>query len=331
MKKTIFLFAIIFSLFSCSKDDEPTPVPVVPELTFTKTEKIVTAPIRNISSFWWAIMDKNGSTEELFYIHNHDNTATVTEKGMMEYNLATNTFTDKAKSSNVVAAGYMSNFTDGNGGFYYISNEFNFYNKTTNSWTSYAAGSPEFPNSVYANHGESKGCTIRSVGKVFYIGGRTACKTVKYFNWTNNTWNFAADYPLTISGGPAVATDTKDIYALGGYLGSSVSSKKFYKLDVATNTWITLPEAPVAPMLNDERNSIIYLKKRIIFLGEDKLLHIFNTETNTWQTNTIDPAIPVNVSGWVDAHLDTNPNATTGKFYILYRKANSTLGIQEYQ
>jgi IS30 family transposase len=26
MKKTILLFAIIFSLFSCSKDDEPTPV-----------------------------------------------------------------------------------------------------------------------------------------------------------------------------------------------------------------------------------------------------------------------------------------------------------------
>ncbi len=25
MKKTIFLFAVIFSLFSCSKDDEPTP------------------------------------------------------------------------------------------------------------------------------------------------------------------------------------------------------------------------------------------------------------------------------------------------------------------
>ena len=28
MKKSILLFAIIFSLFSCSKDDEPTPTPV---------------------------------------------------------------------------------------------------------------------------------------------------------------------------------------------------------------------------------------------------------------------------------------------------------------
>lgn len=307
-------------LSSCSKSDDNTSTnPNQNELNLTKTEKVVAAPIRNISSYFWVTKSQS---EDKFYIHNLENTANSSERGNMLYDLNTNTFSDKAKCINLAAAGYMSQLITGNS-IYYIANEFNEYDPSTNTWT---VRNDLFPNTIKNNHGEASGCVIGSLGKVFFIGGRADCKTVKYFNWTNNTWNFAADYPITINKGPMCASDnnSKTIYAVGGY-SNGVVSKEFYKYTEATNTWTKLPDAPVTPVYSYTLRTLVLFKNNIIFLGDDSKLHIFNIASNQWQTNTIDTAGIANLG----AHLETSTDGN--KFYILYRKSNGSLGIQEYQ
>lgn len=311
-----------FTLFSCSKDNPPTPTPVNTDLTLTKTERIVAAPIRNLSDSWWWVA--KFSSYDKFAIHNYDNTATSADKGMMIYDIATNTFTDKSKSSNVVAAGYISQLLAGNGVLYYIANEFNTYTIATDTWS---VNNALFPANIKDNHGESKGCVLGKESEVFFIGGRISCKTVKYFNWTNNTWNFAADYPISIEGGPETVTDNQNLlYTLGGFIDSSnnVTSKEFFKYDVLTNTWKKLADALVDPLQDYTKRAMVFFKnKYVIFLGKDHSLHIYDIETNKWQVKAIDTGISVS------AQMDVSADGT--KIYLLYRKAKGSLGIQEYK
>jgi IPT/TIG domain/Kelch motif len=311
----------------------------VPEITFTKTDKIVTAPFRPITNTWWAIMEPvnfvNGNgTPSGFYIHNNSNDNV--NKGCVFYSIPDNRFIDTGFSKNIVAAGNTNNLISGFGRILYVGNDFNHFagyknaltGITTFLWQLYEPGGANpFPQSISTNHGESKGCIKELGNKLFFIGGREFCKTVKYWDWSDLTWNFAANYPITIKNGPEIVTDGSNLYTLGGYEGGTSLSNKFFKYNVRSNTWTSLADAPVPPTQSVTRSSMVYFNKCVIYLGSDKLLHIFNTETNKWQTNTINPDIPVDETGYQSVHIEDGVKA----FYILYRTANGMLGLQEYK
>lgn len=102
MKKTILLFAIIFSLFSCSKDEEPTPTNANYRVK-TKTEKVgantyVTQYEYNANGKFSKVSYVNGSSTT--YSYNSANLLIKTETtGDPNYNLLYTTFTYNASNN----------------------------------------------------------------------------------------------------------------------------------------------------------------------------------------------------------------------------------------
>lgn len=326
---TITIAILSLMLLSCSKNTEDpiqvNPELVVPDLVLTKTELVVANPLRNLSSYYYWIT--KSPTKDAFYIHNADNDSDTSVRGMMLYDVATNTFTNKAKCPNIVAAGYTSQLmtlSAGNGYLAYIANEFNEYDCDKDTWIVKPANY-YFPANIKANHGSSQGCLRFSKGAIFYIGGITPCKTVKKID-SGMTWDNFADYPVEITGGPeVVANSIICMYALGGYDSSGTKIKEFFKYTDATNAWTKLPDAPINAATDNLKRKMVFFKdKYVIYLGTDYKLHIFNTQTNKWQTTTVD------VTGTIgQEHLEVSTNGNA--IFLLYRKANNSLGIQEFE
>lgn len=328
--KNIFLSIISFIfIISCSKNDEK-PVeqnePIVPDLVLTKTDKVVANPPINLSNYYYWIT--KSAINDTFYIHNADNDPDTSVRGMMFYSLTSNSFVVKTKCSNIKAAGNISQLIAVAAGnsetLCYIGNEYNEYSIGSDTWRQVASA---FPNSIKSNHGSSQGCLRFSAAKIFYIGGTLPCKTVKYINGSLG-WSIAADYPIETSGGPeVVANNLECMYALGGYDSGGSRIKDFFKYTDATNTWTKLPDAPVtAATDNIKRKMVFYKEKYVIYLGTDNKLHTFNIETNKWQDTTID------VTGTLgQEHLEVVGYGDNSKIVLLYRKANGSLGIQEFK
>ena len=314
MKNTVsFLSLFIFIVVvACSKDDSST---VETELVLTKTERVVAAPIRNLSEHWWTVRDGLSDT---FYIHNFANTVNANEKGFMAYDVNNNVFTDKLQSNEVESAGYMSQLFYHNGTINYIANNSSTYTIATNTWVQNAI---PFPFNIENNHGESKSCVIDD--KVFFVGGRDICKTVKFYSWSSNTWNFGADYPIAIENGPELAATNNSIYSLGGY-NNGIYSKEFFRYDVSANAWAKLEDAPFSPVQRSSFSSMVSFKNKfIVYLGVDDKLHIYNIEKNKWQTTTVETDL------FTDAHMEVSNDES--KIFLLYRKENGSVGLQEYK
>ena len=194
------------------------------------------------------------------------------------------------------------------------------FNIATNIWTQNVI---PYPDNIKDNHGGSKSCVLDN--KVFFVGGRDPSKTVKFYNWLNNSWSFGADYPNRIEDGPDLAftTNNNTICALGGYQISKYS-KELFKYTLSTNTWQKLSDAPVAP---DQRISlktmVTYKNKFVVFYGEDGKLYIYNIEKNQWQPNSIDTGL--STKPYLEVSVDGS------KIFLLYRKDNGALGVQEYK
>lgn len=314
--KTLTILTILLFALSCSKDDA-NDEEINADLVLNKTERVVVGPIRNLTDRWWAV--RAGLTDE-FYIHNASNSANVGDKGFMVYNVNTNTFTDKLQSDAVAAAGYGSQLFYRSETINYIANTSMTYNMATNIWTQNVI---PFPTNIMNNHGESKSCVIDN--KVFFVGGREPCKTVKFYDWLNNSWNFGADYPIAISSGPELAftTNNNTIYALGG-IQNNETSKEFFKYNLATNTWQKLADTPEAPYHRTSLKTMVtYKNKFVVFYGENRKLYVYNIEKNKWQTSSIDTG--TSVKPYLEVSVDGS------KIFLLYKKVDGALGLQEYK
>ena len=324
--KTITKLALVaISIFAiaCSKSNtDENPVAPVPDnsLLLTKTERVVTSPIRNLTGYWWCTKLDSG---DKFVFHNNDNSNSSAERGMMFYDLATNTFIDKTKCSGVAAVGAPNRLlTDGLGGLWYIAGTFNKYNATLGVWEASAAGSTIFPNSIALSSASTGSITVPSKGRLYYISGFG----VKYFDTTNNTWNFAADYPLNMVRYPSLATDNDNkIYAIGGFTGAGINYKKLYYLNIQSNSWTELAEAPELNGNSAALNTMVFFKNHLVYLGADKKLYVYDIATNKWQNTSFD----TDVYSVNDTHLELSTDGT--KIYLIYKKSNSAIGIQEYK
>ena len=324
MKSITKLALVAISIFAiaCSKSstDENLVAPVIDNtLILTKTERTVANPIRNLTYYWWCTKLDSG---DKFAFH-------TDATGMMFYDIDTNTFADKTSSPEFVGGGSLESrlLSDGGGGLFYISNSFNKYNEITNTWSSFPSGSAIFPSNIHTNFGRAGAVTLSSKGRLYYVGGLGLGTTVKYFNWTNNSWNYVAGYPIPIGSSPKLTTDKVDkIYALGG--SSSIDGSPINKLcvfDVTKNTWTELAEAPKFPAYEYSRNTIVVFKNHIIYLGLDKKLYVYDIQTNKWQTT----AFETDIYNAADTHLELSTDGS--KIYLIYKKSNSAIGIQEYK
>jgi Kelch motif len=329
LKTILIITSFVTIIMSCSKsDDATTPIvePAAPELKLSKTERTVASPIRNLSStYFWVVKDPK---KDAFYIHNADNDPDTSLRGMMLYDVTTDTFTNKTKSTNVVAAGQTSQLVAVPGGnsyeLFYVANQFNIYNPTTDTWR--VLPTTAYPSTISDYQSGAGSCNNANTARVFYIGGSGDSKTVKYTN-NNGNWGNAADYPFTLSSSGPECIETfgaGTFYCLGGYDTSGTRSKKFFKFEVDGNTWSELPEAPVNVDQDNILHKMVLYQGHIVYIGTDSKLHIFNIETNKWQTSTVD------ISGALD-HFHLAVSSDQQKIFLLYRKANNSLGIQEYK
>ena len=333
--KTITKLALVaISIFAiaCSKssNDENAVAPVIDNtLILTKTDRSVVAPFRDVSQgFWWCtiIEDVNNLGADKLVFHNADDQGNNSDHGMMIYDIASNTFVDKMKSTEFIAGNYVNRIIEEDGDLYYIADTFNKYVVATNTWTSFAANTSTYPTSVKASQNKASGVKVWAKRRIYYVGGEGGVKTVKYLDLSQNgTWNFAADYPIAVSSGPLLASDIgKYIYAIGGEMAGGAKVKNFYVYNINSNSWTALEDAPVRPRLNYTKNAMVLYKSRyLVYYGEDYKLRIYDTTTNKWQDNAIDTGL--NTSVQMEVASDGS------KFYVVYRKDNGAVGIQEYK
>ena len=320
MKNIIFISLLILS-FSCKKEeDKTTATPALnTNLVLSKTEIPVAAPIRNLSSSFWV---GKLSDADIFYIHNLSNTGDSEAKGMMFYSVFGNTFTDYSYSEDVAAAGYMSKLVSVGGLYlYYCASDFVRYNRFSNSWDE----GTNYPDNIHDNNAETGVCVFDR--DIYFIGGRIACKTVKFYDTDTQIWTNSADYPIDI-GNTASATDkVRYIYSLGGGEGLDYQpTKKFYRYDTQDNSWQEMPDCPREIRQSITLNLMCFFKgKYLAVLCEDNKIYIYNIETNQWQTSGLETGLTIDT---IYAHLEASTDGT--KFYVLYKKENDQLGISVY-
>lgn len=322
IQKSLTYLALVLVLFACSKEDNLSKVNndiLNQNLALNKTERNVAAPLRNLTDDWFVA--KNNEDE--FYIHNANNIADVNLRGMMLYNATTNTFTNKAKNGEVTAAGDQSQLVYENnntgGCIHYIANEAVTYRIATNDWE---ANAISFPANVRLNFGEGKSCLTNN--RIYYVGGRNQTKVVKYYDLSAGNWQFVAQYPIEITYGPELAATTNNfIYALGGGLNPG-NSKEFFRYDIVNNTWLKLADAPIAPkQYYTLKTMVCYKNNYLVYYGNDNKLHSYNIEKEEWQNNAVDTGLSTY------PHMEVATD--NSKIFLLYRKNNAQLGLQEYQ
>jgi hypothetical protein len=281
MKKLLTAIAILAATAVGCKKDNTTPAPSNPgggnnpsemnvddvKLTITKINSPV-AP-HNPGNYSIFITMESGA----FYVGNASNSAMP--QYFDKYDVATNKFTPSDTTKNLCACGYGSKMIgDGKGSIYYIANDATRYNTSTDTWTWM-----NFPANANNNHGESG--PILHDNKIYYIGGRTASRKVKYFDLSTQTWYNAADFPYATNRVDGVSLNGK-IYAFGGENGD----QKFSVYSDATKSWSSMPDLPFKTAFWTDRRYVAAMDKFIFVYASDSL-QVFDTQTEKWSKNPI--------------------------------------------
>jgi len=317
MKKLILVMIMAVSLGACKKNNTPAPTPadnnpddttvVIPggvdqlKLAITKINTPVAAHTTGNTYLWFEVM--NGS----IYFGSPSNTNTI-KQYFDRYDIAANKFIALDTTPNICACGYMSSMVaDKSGYIYYFANDATRYSASKDLWEKL-----DFPNTARNNHGESGAIYLNN--KIYYIGGRDASTTVKYFNTQNSTWYYAADYPFRINMCDGIAAGNK-MYVLGGY----DAKNKMCVYDEPGNTWITKPDMPFNMDYTYGLHKVAMLNNYIFALSSGKI-HVYDIAADKWSANPI--SFPTQLN-------NSNLFSSNGKLYIV--GTNSTYDFQLYE
>lgn len=291
MKKILTAIAILAITATACKKDKNTPVPAPAtnnnnqpkpadspaaktvndiKLEITKVNTPVAPHNPGGYSFYTIML--NGA----LYMGNPSNTGKT--QYFDKYDITTNTFTTVDTTKNLCACGYGSKMvTDGGNNIYYIANDATKFSADDNDWTWFA-----FPTNAKDNHGESG--PIYQDKKIFYIGGRTPSRKVKYIDLQTKTWYNAPDFPYATNMVDGVSVDGK-IYAMGGTNGKT----KFSMYDPAANAWQVLPDLPFETNFWYDRHYVTAVGQNIYVLLDDKI-QVYDTKASKWSVNPVTTA-----------------------------------------
>lgn len=318
MKKIIFVMILATTLGACKKNNTPVPAqedvnnpgepPVVTPISVDQlklTIAKVNTPVADHSTgntyLWFEMM--NGS----IYFGSPSNTNAL-KQYFDKYDIAANKFTALDTTRNLCACGYMSSMVaDKAGNIYYFANDATRYSASKDLWEELS-----FPNTARNNHGESGAVHLN--GKIYYIGGREASTTVKYFNTQNATWYYAADYPFRINMCDGIAAGNK-LYVLGG----NSAKKKFCVYDEPGNTWVTKPDMPFEMDYTYGLHKVATLNNYIFAMGGGKI-QVYDIIAEKWSANPI--PVPAQLN-------NLNIFSYNGKLYIV--GTNATYDFQLYE
>jgi hypothetical protein len=318
MKKLILIVIMAATLGACKKEKSATPAPVktnppvedsviLPtgdeglKLTIVKVNTPVAAHTAGNTYLWFEMM--NGS----IYFGSPSNTSSL-KQYFDKYDISTNKFTSLDTTLNVCACGYMSTMiADKVGNIYYFGNDATKYSASKDLWENI-----EFQPNAKNNHGESGAIYLNN--KIYYIGGREASTTVKYYNTQDAKWYYAADFPSRTNMSDGIAAGNK-MYVLGG----SQAKSQFSIYDEPSNTWTTQPELPFTMDYIYGQHKVATLNNNIFALSGGKI-HVYDIVAKKWSANPISFSYQLN---------NANLFSSNGKLYIV--GTNATHDFQLYE
>ncbi|MBK8464478.1 MAG: hypothetical protein IPL32_01480 [Chloracidobacterium sp.] len=161
-----------------------------------------------------------------------------------------------------------------------ISNQFQRFDPTTNTWSSLAP----LPVAI------SQGVMGAGTGKIFvaggFTGGTTVLNTLSIYDIATNTWSSGANMPGIVEAGGGAVVNGK-FYVMGGDDFNNALSTNFI-YDIATNVWTTGAVVPSGRTNTyaTVANGLIYLYGGLTgtqFTATDTLLR-YDPVANSWTT-----------------------------------------------
>jgi hypothetical protein len=270
----IFILAVFF--VSCKKESAAkmvTPAPRTVDSIGLKVQRVTTpaAPISPGPYVVWFAMVGNR-----IYYANPSNTPNT--QFMLEYNIASNTFSYKTVNTAVCACGYTSKLISDGTNIFYMGNNAVKYTASSNTWS--AIG---YPATAKDNNGNTG--VVYSTGRIFFLGGNIASTKFKYYDIAANSWFNLADDLFATSSSQLVAINDK-IYALGGE-----STKSGFSSYSPAAGWTTLTNLPFPISSDDYAHLTTTFASRYIIVLSGKKLYIYDTTTDKWSTNPINTGI----------------------------------------
>ena len=279
MKKilfSIFIFFPVVVFFSCKKDNAAKTITPAPKTVDSITLKVqrVTTPVasKNPGNYtvWFSMVGNR------IYYANPSNTANA--QFMLEYNIASNTFADKAINTEVCACGYTSKLIADGTNMFYIANSAVKYTAASNAWSVLS-----YPATAKDNNGQTG--VVYYNGKIYFLGGSTASVKFKYYDIAANSWFNLADGLFATSSSELVAVNDK-IYALAG-------ESSFTKFSSYTHSagWTALSNLPFQLHVNYYFHYTASFGNRYIFALAGKDIYIYDATTDKWAINPIHTGI----------------------------------------
>ncbi len=126
---------------------------------------------------------------------------------------------------------------------------------------------------------------VANDGYVYFFRGNSDYRFWKY-NPATDSFVGPSDTPNTLSTGSDIIYHNGYLYAVRG-----VNTLTLYRLDVASNVWTQMADAPSGANFNDDTNGVVANGNLYLFRGSNTTTFVrYVTSSNTWETLATAPS-----------------------------------------
>jgi len=272
---SVFSIALLGAFSACKKDADHNsgnnniPAVITVDSIQVQIQKVTTpvAP-KNPGNYsvWFEL-----SGNKIYYA-NPSNTALP--QFMLEYNIPSNSFSDKTIDGNVCACGYSSKLISDGQNLFYIANDATKYTASANSWSAL-----NYPPTAKDNNGEAG--AVYYDNKIYFLGGRTPTTKFKYYDIGNDSWFNVSDYLYSTSAPQLTVVDNK-IFALGG---EGITTKFSYF--TPGGSWTALPDLDFEVPWNYSTHMVTSFQNRYILVLTPGAIQVYDALNKKWKAEPV--------------------------------------------